>query len=79
MLLNKIYIKIINFMENRRMKMIQEQMDYIKKVCEQNLYAIDVTATDVSSDTVEDDPELKKEQIFEFANFVVNANKGDTD
>lgn len=64
MLLNKIYIKIIDFIENRKRKIIQEQMDHIRKVYEQNLYAIDVTATDVSSDTVEDDPELKKETNF---------------
>ena len=75
-MLTLIYMLIEELCEKREQKMIKEQMDFIRKVYEQNL---EENIVDATSYSIAPDPEFRKEQILDFAKFVKIISKGDND
>ena len=75
-------LTLIDELERKREnKRIKEQMDFIRKVYEQNLEKdiIDTTSYNISPDLDSYTPEFKKKQILDFAEFVDTTGKGDND
>ena len=75
-------LTLIDELERKREnKRIKEQMDFIRKIYEQNLEEgiVDATSYSISPDSDSYTPEFRGKQILGFAKFVETTSKGGND